>query len=223
MNWKNKDEIKQYMKQYRKTHKEQRKKYLKEHEKEIKSWEKKYGKKYRLEHKEEIKKQQEEYYIKNKERLNARMKKYRRDNSNKLKKYFKEIAIRDREKIRIRQRKKIANRRKNDIAFRLKDSLGSRLRVAIKGITKADTTMNLVGCSRGYLLNYLESQFDDEMSWNNYGRNGWHIDHIIPCSHFDLSKEEEQRKCFHYSNLRPLWANDNLSRRFEDNIKIMEE
>ena len=62
------------------------------------------------------------------------------------------------------------------------------------------------------LINYIESQFDDEMSWSAYLSGGIHIDHIIPCSHFDLTKEEEQRKCFHYSNLQPLWAFDNISK-----------
>ena len=51
-------------------------------------------------------------------------------------------------------------------------------------------------CSIEQFKNYLESQFDDEMSWESYSKYGWHQDHIIPCSFFDLSKEEEQKKCF---------------------------
>jgi len=50
------------------------------------------------------------------------------------------------------------------------------------------------------------------MNWNNYGYYGWHIDHIKPCSSFDLSKDLEQRKCFHYTNLQPLLAKDNLEK-----------
>ena len=48
------------------------------------------------------------------------------------------------------------------------------------------------------------------MSWDNYG--DWHIDHIRPCCSFDLSKIEEQEKCFHYSNLQPLWAEENMTK-----------
>ena len=50
------------------------------------------------------------------------------------------------------------------------------------------------------------------MKWDNHGLYGWHIDHIQPCNSFDLSNEEEQKKCFHYSNMQPLWAFDNLSK-----------
>ena len=68
----------------------------------------------------------------------------------------------------------------------------------------------LIGCSLEELKKHLESQFKPGMSWKNRGRNGWHIDHIKPCASFDLSKSEEQHKCFHYSNLQPLWAKENL-------------
>jgi hypothetical protein len=72
--------------------------------------------------------------------------------------------------------------------------------------------VDLLGCSVEELKKYLEIKFKEGMSWNNYGLRGWHIDHIIPCSKFDLIKEEEQKKCFHFSNLQPLWWNENLSK-----------
>lgn len=68
--------------------------------------------------------------------------------------------------------------------------------------------MALVGCNIEEFKKYLESMFVDGMDWGNYGL--WHIDHIIPCISFDLSNEQEQRKCFHYTNMQPLWAKDNL-------------
>lgn len=68
--------------------------------------------------------------------------------------------------------------------------------------------IKLIGCSIPYLLDYLECQFDDEMSWSNYGK--WEIDHIKPCAKFDLTKEEKQIQCFNYSNLQPLWKMDNM-------------
>jgi hypothetical protein len=68
-----------------------------------------------------------------------------------------------------------------------------------------------LGCSSwDELKNYLEKQFTCGMNWENMGE--WHIDHIIPCSSFDLTNIEQQMKCFHYSNLQPLWAKDNLSK-----------
>ncbi len=50
------------------------------------------------------------------------------------------------------------------------------------------------------------------MSWENYGREGWHIDHIIPCAALDLSRPDQQKRCFHFTNLRPAWAKHNEGR-----------
>jgi len=71
--------------------------------------------------------------------------------------------------------------------------------------------MDLIGASPSFVMGYLEAKFTEGMTWENYG-HGWHVDHILPCCSFDLTKEEEQKKCFHYSNLQPLWAEDNLKK-----------
>jgi hypothetical protein len=71
----------------------------------------------------------------------------------------------------------------------------------------------LIGCTIPFLIEYIESKFTKDMSWDNYGYYGWHIDHIIPCSSFDVADIEQQKKCFHYTNLQPLWAFENLSKK----------
>ena len=68
--------------------------------------------------------------------------------------------------------------------------------------------MTLIGCSIEKLKKHFEKQFKSDMSWFNYGK--WHIDHIKPCCKFDLRKISEQKKCFHYTNLQPLWAKENF-------------
>ena len=75
---------------------------------------------------------------------------------------------------------------------------------------KNNTTMELTGCSVIFLKGYLEAKFKDGMNWSNHGL--WHIDHIKPCISFNLLDENEQKACFHYSNLQPLWASENLSK-----------
>lgn len=71
-------------------------------------------------------------------------------------------------------------------------------------------TMEYVGCSVDELRAYLEKQFTDGMTWENQGE--WHIDHIRPCASFNLDNEIERHMCFHYTNLQPLWAFDNMSK-----------
>ena len=71
--------------------------------------------------------------------------------------------------------------------------------------------MELVGCDLEYLKEYLEKQFVDGMTWKNYGEI-WHVDHALPCNSFDLSDPEQQKRCFHYTNLQPLFATDNMEK-----------
>jgi len=68
----------------------------------------------------------------------------------------------------------------------------------------------MLGCSIDFLKQYISNKFDKNMSWDNYGLYGWHIDHIIPLS--SAKNKEELEKLCHYSNLQPLWAKDNLQK-----------
>ena len=93
----------------------------------------------------------------------------------------------------------------------MKHNLKRRMNNAIKGHFKDCSTLKLLGCNLETVRQHLESKFTEGMSWDNYGK--WHIDHIMPCASFDLSDLEQQRKCFHYTNLQPLWAKDNMQKK----------
>lgn len=97
-------------------------------------------------------------------------------------------------------------------SFKMACTLRSRLGTALfrQKASKSDSTMELVGCPIEFLRGYLEARFQEGMTWENHGE--WHVDHIRPCVSFDLTDPEQQRKCFHYTNLQPLWASDNLSK-----------
>jgi hypothetical protein len=80
-------------------------------------------------------------------------------------------------------------------------------------LKKLDDFLNLVGCSPEQLRQHIEKQFQPGMNWSNKGRFGWHIDHRKPCASFDLTRVEEQKRCFHFTNLQPLWWRENLEKR----------
>lgn len=90
--------------------------------------------------------------------------------------------------------------------------LRNRVYQALRGYHKSASSIELLGCSIDTFRVYLERRWAPGMSWDNYAVNGWHIDHIIPCSAFDLTDPSEQRACFHYTNQQPLWAKDNLAK-----------
>ena len=104
----------------------------------------------------------------------------------------------------------VRNKRATDDNYRLADNLRTRLYTALQGNGKAATTEELLGCTFEQAVAHIEVQFTEGMSWAKMGVNGIHIDHIRPCASFDLTDPEQQRECFHYTNLQPLWAKDNL-------------
>jgi len=99
---------------------------------------------------------------------------------------------------------------KTDPHFKLKQALSHRIWGALKGQVKSKRTMELLGCTIDELWIHMESKFTEGMTKENYGK--WHVDHIMPCASFDLTDPEQQAKCFHYTNLQPLWALDNIKK-----------
>ena len=136
------------------------------------------------------------YYEQNKEKIKANVLKYYYQNKQKcLDRIYKYEAM----------------KLKTNPTFKMQKTFRHRLGDALNRIKANKTTRSaaLVGCDWKTLKNHIESKFQQGMNWDNHGIAGWHVDHILPCSSFDLSKIEEQKKCFHYSNLQPLWAEEN--------------
>lgn len=159
----------------------------------------------------ERRKKVKEYYQKN--IIKMREKKIIYYQSHKQEKAQYDLEYRKNNKDKIKQYKiNWREKNKDNIIYKIKRNLRRRIHHVIKDGYKSDTTMNLLGCSIEEFIAHIESLFQDGMSWENYGQYGWHIDHIKPCSSFDLSDPEQQKLCFHYSNQRPLWWIDNLKK-----------
>lgn len=107
-------------------------------------------------------------------------------------------------------------KRKTDPKFRLIENMRSRMRTIMKRVktNKCDGSKALIGCSESELKVWIERHWEPGMSWDNYGigLDTWSIDHHFPCASFDLFQESEQRKCFHYTNLYPMWHVQNCSK-----------
>jgi hypothetical protein len=106
------------------------------------------------------------------------------------------------------------NKRKSDPNYKLKYAIRSNLHSHLRRIengVKSERTLKYVGCSLEFLKSWFEFQFNENMSWHNHGKY-WHIDHIKPCSSFDLTNNDMLHDCYNWSNLRPLHFLDNLSK-----------
>lgn len=142
---------------------------------------------------EERKRYHANYREKNRERLKAQARQYRIDNKENINK-------------RDRERSKFMSQHN-----RIRHNLRVRMRRCIQD--KRNHSIDLIGCDIEFVRLYLESKFTSGMTWRNYGIKGWHIDHIIPCSSFNLQDEDERKRCFHYTNLQPLWATREIAMR----------
>ena len=128
------------------------------------------------------------------------------------KKYNKQWRDKNADRIRDYAKQYTSNRYKTDIQYRLRVIYRSMIRQKLNGLNKQQHSVEYLGCSFAEYEKHIESQFQPGMSWSNYGRHGWHVDHIIPCAYFDFTKEEDIKRCFHYTNLQPLWAEDNYAK-----------
>lgn len=134
------------------------------------------------------------WYLENTPRVLSNVSRWQKANRRKMLKYYRDRA----------------RNLDHDSHERIKARLAGRIRTALGSTNKCAATLELVGCSVSELKQHIESQFKPGMSWKD--RSAWHIDHEIPCRAFDLTDPAEQRRCFHFSNLRPLWATENLSK-----------
>lgn len=171
-------------------------------------------------HKEEHNKRVEKYLLANKEKIVQYQKEYRIKNSEVNKEYSKNYYIINKEKFQKYNKDNLeysrayeSNREKTDIQFLLRKRLRSRLFKAIRNNQKVGSAVRDLGCTIPELKMYLEGQFKDGMTWDNWSLKGWHIDHKVPLAFFDLTKREQFLQAVHYSNLQPLWAEENLIKR----------
>ena len=159
-------------------------------------------------HKEELSAKDKKRYIVNRDNKLLYQKNYSQIHKEEISAYKKKYKQENKEKILTYKKEKI----KTDLQYRLARNLRSRLRSAIKNNQKSGSAVKDLGCSIQELRAHLESKFQPGMSWDNYGLYGWHIDHIQPLASFDLEDREQFLKSNHFTNLQPLWAEDNLKK-----------
>lgn len=136
------------------------------------------------------------------------MKKYYDDNEAHISNYKSNWRRENKDRLNARQKERL----QTEPNFRLAHCLRSRINKLVDKDVKSGSAVRDLGCSVKQFKAYLESKFLEGMTWNNHTTDGWHIDHIIPLSSFDLSDPEQFKQACHYTNLQPLWAKDNMSK-----------
>lgn len=235
MPYKDREKAKQKMKEYRQKNKkklsamgkawrEKNKKHIAEYneknKEKIRKRKKAYMKEYTRRNKKDIKQKNTKYYKENRERISQQRKENRAKTLLKERAYneknaeavkARRKAYRQRPEVRERRREWERKRRITNPQFRIISSCRGRVSEAIrtqKGMKRGKTFDLLAIPDWDFFIKHLTKKFKKGMTLKNYGK--WHVDHIIPCASFDLTKESEQKRCFHYTNLQPLWAIENI-------------
>lgn len=174
--------------------------------------------KYKKENISKVKIKNKFYYENNKEEISKKAKEKYLLNKNKINKERRKKHLnKSIEEKQIEYNKRNKNqklRKEKDFSYKLSTLFRSRISRAIKeGYgKKSSKVIELLGCDWNTAKEWVEKQWKEGMNWDNHGLKGWHIDHIIPVSFFNMKDLNEQKKCFHYTNLQPLWAIDNIKK-----------
>ena len=141
---------------------------------------------------------------------NKQQKNWNKVPENKKRKQIYDVQYREvnREKIN----KRVFEKLKNCPEAKLRKNLRNRLIQAIKQGRKKGSAVKDLGCSIEFFKKYIESKFSPGMTWDNWGRAGWHLDHIIPLSSFNLSNRKDFLVAVNYKNIQPLWSLDNIKK-----------
>ena len=150
------------------------------------------------------------YYQKNKKKIDENALNYYHNNLEARRQWGREWYKKNQKKIQAKQTILQRNKRRNNLGHRELCYLRKKLWQIIGNIKREKETTEFLGCGMEAFKIHLESQFLTGMSWDNYGE--WQIDHIKPCCSFDLKDIEQRKVCFHYTNLQPLWAIDNMKK-----------
>jgi hypothetical protein len=175
------------------------------------------ARRWRAENKDRVRALNTENYLKNRQARILSAKQWRIDNPEKARESQAKSSKKYCEKNRS-QRTAYARLYRQRPGPRLASNLRRRLYSALMGKSRSLSLLDLLGCSLDQLRKHIESQWSSGMSWDNYGLNGWHVDHIYPLSKLDLTDPEQLRRACHFSNLSPMWAE--LNRRKYNKVSV---
>lgn len=221
----NPEQFKQTAKRQREKHRDKIRERKKVYNNKNKDKKAKWDKTYREKHKEELAIKKREYYFKNKEHITSYKKAWAQLNKEHLAQYKHQYYldhiddVKQRAKDYYNNNREVVNARlveykKNNKQARIAHNLRTRIGNIVKGRSNGGRMMEYVGCDLGTFIAHIESLWDENMDWTNYGRgNGkWSLDHVIPIQWHNLEDEEERKRAFHYLNTQPMWYSENASK-----------
>ena len=209
--------------QVRKDHlkREEGKRYRAKHRDQIAAWHRKnyqqkgdkireYGKSWYQENRERKLAVGKAWRDKNRVKFKATQKRWEKNNPDKV--HAKQRRMYQKHKVKRNKASTAANKRRYhaDPTFRMRTAMYRHLNKTIARQHMTAHCQEILGCTFEQLKSHLESQFKAGMTWANYGLRGWHIDHRLPISKHDLTNPDHIRRCFHFSNLQPLWWDENI-------------